>query len=644
MPTSAADSTQLRTAIQNVVGTDPIINLTAATIYSVTTLAKLPSNSAQPALPYSGYTIQSSVVPAGPPARGSSTSAQLTRDFSNTRIYQQNIDGPYSPGLIKDVELSYSSGTDALLSATTGSFTFTNVRFTGTHAGWAGNGNKYFSLTSFNAAAPITVPLTLTNVTVGITGQGNGFNGTTGGSSFLHSWNNNGPVSITNSIFDESGFASSFNLLTFGTTAAGNYTLSNNLFRRTTNQTVRPEGNRLGSVVASLTSNTFQDGSYLDLYGTLSSITLTSNTFTTITDGFGIRVTSPNTGASPTLAGTNVFTGPGLPLKYVNAAANTSYTLTGGTITVNGTAFSNLIAGGQGADTISGTANADWINGDDGADSISGLGGDDSLLGGAGGDTILGGGGDDTIEGGAGADSLNGGASNDTLSYANSSAAVTVDIQANNASGGDAAGDTISGFENLIGSANADSLTGSIAANIITGGAGADSINGGGGADTLDGGLDNDTLIGGNGADTLTGGLGNDRFQWLDGDGTDTITDFTTTNDQFALADVFANTTPGNTLRGTDYLTASTMANVTNQNDDKVIEITSSQTAAQIGVNIGGLSNAYILVFNSTVGNAQLIFDGNWANSGGRQVVANLTSINSLTLTNAFTNTNFFVI
>jgi len=400
---NAANNIELRTRIQNATGSDPVINLTAAITYSVTTLAKTPSNVLQPALPFSGYTIQSSVALA-PPGQGSSTSAQLTRKFSNTRIYQQNIDGPYSPGLIKDVELTYTSGSDALLSATTGSFTFTNVRFTGTHAGWARNGNKYFSLTSFNAAAPITVPLTLTNVTVGITGQGNGFNGTTGGSSFLHSWNNNGPVSITNSIFDESGFASSFNLLTFGTTAAGNYTLSNNLFRRTTNQTVRPEGNRLGSVVASLTSNTFQDGSYLDLYGTLSSITLTSNTFTTVADGFGIRVTSPNTGASPTLAGTNVFTGPGLPLKYVNAAANTSYTLTGGTITVNGTAFSNLIAGGQGADTISGTANADWINGDDGADIISGLAGNDRLLGGAGNDTIIGGTGNDTMTGGADTD------------------------------------------------------------------------------------------------------------------------------------------------------------------------------------------------------------------------------------------------
>jgi Ca2+-binding RTX toxin-like protein len=454
-------------------------------------------------------------VPAGPPARGSSTSAQLTRDFSDTRIYQQNIDGPYSPGLIKDVELTYSSGTDALLSAATGGFTFTNVRFSGTHSGWAGNGNKYFSLTSFNAAAPITVPLTLTNVSVTISGQ-NGFGGTNGGSAFLHSWNNNGLVSITNSSFDESGFASTLNLLGTGALPSGNYNITNNSFNRNTtaaNRTVRPEGNRLQNVNATLSSNTFEDGSYLDLYGNISGITLTSNTFTTIANGYGIRVTSPNTGAAPTLSGTNVFTGAGLALKYVNATANTSYTLTGGTITVGGITFVNLIAGGQGDDVISGVLNvADWINGDDGNDSISGLAGNDSILGGAG---------NDTIEGGIGSDTLNGGTGTDTLSYANSSALVTVDIGANTASGGDAAGDVISLFENLIGSAYADTLTGSGAANIITGGAGADNMNGGGGADTLDGGLDNDTLDGGTGADSLIGGAGLDSL--LGGLGNDTL-------------------------------------------------------------------------------------------------------------------------
>jgi hypothetical protein len=256
-------------------------------------------------LPYSGYTIQSSVA-LTPLGQGSSPSALLTRKFSNTRIYQQNIDGPYSPGLIKDVELIYTLGTDVLLSATTGNFTFANVRFTGTHAGWAGNGNKYFSLTSFSAAAPITVPLTLTNVTVDITGQGNGFNGTIGGSAFLHSWNNNGPVSIANSIFDESGFASTFNLLGTGASPSGTYTISGNSFNRTTtpaNRTVRPEGNRLQNVNATFTGNTFSDGSYLDLYGNISGFTIgaaaTTNTFNTITDpntsvpGYGIRITAP---------------------------------------------------------------------------------------------------------------------------------------------------------------------------------------------------------------------------------------------------------------------------------------------------------------------------------------------------------------
>jgi Ca2+-binding RTX toxin-like protein len=208
-----------------------------------------------------------------------------------------------------------------------------------------------------------------------------------------------------------------------------------------------------------------------------------------------------------------VFTGAGLALKYVNATANTGYILTGGTITVGGITFVNLIAGGQGDDVISGVLNvADWINGDDGNDSISGLAGNDSILGGAG---------NDTIEGGIGSDTLNGGTGTDTLSYANSSALVTVDIGANTASGGDAAGDVISLFENLIGSAYADTLTGSGAANIITGGAGADNMNGGGGADTLDGGLDNDTLDGGTGADSLIGGAGLDSL--LGGLGNDTL-------------------------------------------------------------------------------------------------------------------------
>ena len=408
---NATNSVELRTRIQNANSSDSIINLTVATVYSVTTLAKKSSYTPEPAVALSGYTINSFPAVTPPAGRGASSSTTLNRDFSNTRIYQQNIDGPYSPGIIKDVEFTYSSDTGALLSATTGSFALSNVRFTGTHRGWAGNGNKYMSLTSFNAAAPLNVSLSLTNVSVTLsgqgTGQGNTFNGTNGGSAFLHSWNNNGLVTITKSSFDEGGFASTFNFLGTGTPPSEpSYTIVDNTFSRNANQTVRPEGNRLENVSASVSNNTFSGGSYLDLHGNISGITLTTNTFTTINNGYGIRVTSPNTGAAPILSGTNAFTGGGLPLKYVNGTSNAGYTLTGGFITVGGTTFANLIAGGQANDTISGTANADWINGDDGADSISGLAGNDSIRGGAGNDTINGGLGVDTLTGGTGADAF----------------------------------------------------------------------------------------------------------------------------------------------------------------------------------------------------------------------------------------------
>jgi Ca2+-binding RTX toxin-like protein len=458
--------------------------------------------------------------------------------------------------------LTYSLGTDALLSATTGNFTLTNVRITGTHSGWAGNGNKFFSLTSFNAAAPITVPLTLTNVTVDITGQGNGFDGTNGGSAFLHSWNNNGPVSITDSIFDESGFASTLNLLGTGVTPSGSYTITNNLFNRNNtpaNRTVRPEGNRLENVNAVLSSNTFSQGSYLDLYGTISGITIgaaaTTNTFNTITDpntsvpGYGIRITAPNNPASTkNLLGTTVFTGPGLPLKYVNATANTSYTLTGGTITVNGTAFTNLIAGGQGTDTISGTANADWINGDDGADSISGGVGIDFILGGEGNDTIdgggdvdtiNGGGGDDRITGGLGNDVINAGAGNnvitdggigaDDITHDAASSTLTINLTGTSTASlsATAAGVTVNSAAgvatkiNSSGSTAAISFNGNTGADILTGGSSNDTISGGGGNDTINGNPGNDTIFGGDGNDSINGGTGSDS---LDGGlGNDTL-------------------------------------------------------------------------------------------------------------------------
>jgi Ca2+-binding RTX toxin-like protein len=110
--------------------------------------------------------------------------------------------------------------------------------------------------------------------------------------------------------------------------------------------------------------------------------------------------------------------------------------------------------------------------------------------------------GNDTIEGGAGADQIVGAEGTDTAAYAGSTAGVVVSLAAGTASGGHAAGDVLSGIENLTGSGLADALTGDSGVNILSGGAGADVLDGGAGNDRLDGGLGIDTMIGGSGNDT----------------------------------------------------------------------------------------------------------------------------------------------
>ena len=167
--------------------------------------------------------------------------------------------------------------------------------------------------------------------------------------------------------------------------------------------------------------------------------------------------------------------------------------------------------GGQYDDTLIGSAEANDFFGYVGDDVIDGMDGDD------------------VIEGYAGADTLDGGRGNDTLSYAYAEAAVTVNLATNSTSGGDAAGDVISGFENLRGGLGGDTLIGSSTANTLAGNEGADVLNGGAGYDVLDGGA---------GDDQLTGGIGRDVFRFTDeitrrtvgttgfAFGADTITDF----------------------------------------------------------------------------------------------------------------------
>ncbi len=160
-------------------------------------------------------------------------------------------------------------------------------------------------------------------------------------------------------------------------------------------------------------------------------------------------------------------------------------------------------------------------------------------------DTLLGGDGADFISDAASfvGDTLDGGLGSDTLDYAASFDAVNVNLATNAASGGGASGDMISNFENLTGSAFADTLTGSSLANIIKGGDGNDAILGGAGADQING---------GGGVDVLTGEGGPDRFNYTavteSGIGVgsrDIITDFLVGTDKINVSQLDANAIGG---------------------------------------------------------------------------------------------------
>ncbi|MDD1457457.1 calcium-binding protein, partial [Dolichospermum sp. ST_sed7] len=88
------------------------------------------------------------------------------------------------------------------------------------------------------------------------------------------------------------------------------------------------------------------------------------------------------------------------------------------------------------------------------------------------------------LNGGLGADTLDGATGIDTASYANASAAVTVNLALTTAqTGGEATGDVLLNIENLLGSNFNDTLSGNTGNNILDGGFGNDSLTGGTGND-----------------------------------------------------------------------------------------------------------------------------------------------------------------
>lgn len=131
--------------------------------------------------------------------------------------------------------------------------------------------------------------------------------------------------------------------------------------------------------------------------------------------------------------------------------------------------------------------------GNDGIDTgYGGLAGD-SLSGGLSDDQLYGNGGSDTIAGGDGGDLMRGGSGTDTLDYRTSAAGVTVNLQNNTSSGGDAQGDNFNNFESVWGSAASDRLSGNAIVNELKGGNGDDVLKGGAGGDTINGGIGSDT-------------------------------------------------------------------------------------------------------------------------------------------------------
>ncbi len=205
-----------------------------------------------------------------------------------------------------------------------------------------------------------------------------------------------------------------------------------------------------------------------------------------------------------------------------------------GGVTINLGLITAQVSGGDasgdvldGFENVSGTGFADVLIGSDERNFLYGLGGDDIIEGGVG---------YDVIRGGTGADTMSGGEGSDVLHYGGATSGVTVNLSVDasgfqQAWGGDADGDVISGFEHVYATNFADTLTGDDIRNVLVSYDGDDVLNGGAGKDSL---------RGGNGADTFV-------FNTALGDSNvDNIVDFVVADDVIALGSaVFAGLVAG---------------------------------------------------------------------------------------------------
>jgi Ca2+-binding RTX toxin-like protein len=167
------------------------------------------------------------------------------------------------------------------------------------------------------------------------------------------------------------------------------------------------------------------------------------------------------------------------------AASDRSGSAVAGIGDFNGDGFDDVGVGAPYANSSAGSAYVFFGHGPTAAVTRIGSAANQYISGGAFADTLKGGSGDDALEGRGGADVLIGGFGQDAASYAHAPAAVVASLANPVINTGDAAGDSYSGIENLIGSRFGDTLIGNNLANRTTGGPGADVLTGGGGNDVF---------------------------------------------------------------------------------------------------------------------------------------------------------------
>lgn len=141
---------------------------------------------------------------------------------------------------------------------------------------------------------------------------------------------------------------------------------------------------------------------------------------------------------------------------------------------INAAGFSGWIGGDNGNNVINGGSGRDWITSGAGQDVVSGGLGDDIISAGAD---------NDIVSGGAGSDILLGGQGEDTLDYSDSANGISISLTTGEGTAGEAAGDRVDGFENIIGSDFGDVIVADAGDNEITTGTGSDRAVGGEGND-----------------------------------------------------------------------------------------------------------------------------------------------------------------